>query len=62
MNKRHSNLLSNNEIALLGNRVAYHAIKTDPDRVQPLLDMSVLKTNKRYLGASRHYPTFTELY
>ena len=50
--------LSKNEIALLGYRVAYHTIKPDPDRVQPLLDMPVPKTKKelqRIIGLFAYY-------
>ena len=39
--------LSKNKIAMLSYRVAYHTIKLDPDRVQPLLDMPVSTTKKK---------------
>ena len=43
---------------MLGYRVAYHTIKPNPDRVQPLLDMPVPKTKKelqRIIGLFAYY-------
>ena len=50
--------LSRSDIALMGYKVAHQSIKPDPDRVQSLLDMPILKTSKelqRMVGLFAYY-------